>query len=76
LSCDIILEEADIAFNKKTFLKSTRARFRAAFPRVCASKKIKFEIINDASVIREGLNGLGVSDSDSDSAPADAQGEF
>jgi len=80
LSCDIILEEPEIAFNKKTFLKSTRALFRAAFPRVCASKKIKFEIANDASVTREagddGYLDIGGSDSDSDSAPADAQGEF
>lgn len=54
LSCDIILEDPDIAFDKKSFLKTTRESFREAFPRICASEKINFEIATDASVIREG----------------------
>ncbi|KIM39542.1 hypothetical protein M413DRAFT_192833 [Hebeloma cylindrosporum] len=78
LSCDIILENAEIAFDKKSFLRTTRARFREAFPRICASEKIEFEIVNDASVIREGDNG-GYSDiggSDSDSAFVSDEVEF
>jgi len=68
LSSDIILEDAEIVFNKKSFLRSTRARFRRAFPRISSSKKITFEITTDASVIREGDNGysdIGESDTDS-----------
>ena len=77
LSCDIILEDAEIAFDKKSFLKSTRARFREAFPRICASEKITFEIANDASVIREGDNGYSdIGGSDSDSALVNGEVEF